>query len=78
MPTYENRCKSCGFKWEVRQRITEPPVTHCPECGEKSAERLVSGGAAILFRGTGFYCTDYRSESYKKDAENDKKQNDDQ
>lgn len=71
MPTYEYRCKSCGNTFERIQKISESSGAACPECGEE-AERLISGGAGLLFRGSGFYKTDYRSDSYKKAAEKDK------
>lgn len=70
MPTYEYRCPE-GHEFEKFQRMSDPPVADCPECG-KEAERLLSAGAGLLFKGSGFYITDYRSESYKKAAEADK------
>jgi len=70
MPTYEYRCPD-GHEFELFQRISEPPVASCPECG-KQADRLLSPGAGLLFKGSGFYITDYRSESYKKAAEAEK------
>jgi putative FmdB family regulatory protein len=71
MPTYEYRCPE-GHEFEKFQRMSEPPAAQCPACG-KEASRLLSGGAGLLFRGDGFYITDYRSDSYKKAAESDKK-----
>ncbi len=68
MPTYDYKCKSCGHRWELFQSMTAKPVKACPECGKKTAERLIGIGAAVLFKGGGFYQTDYRSESYKKAA----------
>ena len=70
MPTYEYRCPK-GHLFEVFQRITEEPGAPCPECGEK-AERQLSAGAGLLFKGSGFYITDYRSDSYKKAAGGEK------
>ena len=70
MPTYEYRCPK-GHEFEKFQRMSDPPVSDCPECG-KAAERVLSGGAGLLFKGQGFYITDYRSDSYKKAAEKDK------
>ncbi len=70
MPTYEYRCPN-GHEFEQFQRMSEPPVAACPVCGAQ-AERQLSGGAGILFKGSGFYITDYRSESYKKAAEAEK------
>ncbi len=70
MPTYEYRCPN-GHEFEEFQRMSDPPVATCPECGAQ-AERLLSAGAGLLFKGSGFYITDYRSESYKKAAEKEK------
>ena len=65
MPTYEYECLSEGHRFEEFQNITDAPLTTCPECGGE-VRRLISGGAGFLFRGSGFYQTDYRSESYRK------------
>jgi len=70
MPTYEYRCPN-GHQFDLFQRMSDEPVGVCPECGEKS-ERLISGGAGFLFKGEGFYITDSRSETYKKDASKEK------
>jgi putative FmdB family regulatory protein len=69
MPTYEYRCAN-GHEFEQLQRMSDPPITKCPQCGAE-AERVLSGGGALLFKGSGFYITDYRSDSYKKAAESD-------
>jgi putative FmdB family regulatory protein len=66
MPTYEYRCPK-GHHFEVFQRISEKPGAACPECGE-AAQRQISAGAGFLFKGDGFYVTDYRSADYKKKA----------
>ncbi len=66
MPTYEYRCPE-GHLFELFQRMSDRPQADCPKCGLES-ERLMSGGAGFLFRGNGFYITDHRSDSYKKDA----------
>ena len=71
MPTYEYRCRDCGEKFDEFQKISDPPLTKCPFCGG-GVDRLISGGLGVLFKGSGFYLTDYRSESYKKAAEKDK------
>jgi len=68
MPTYEYRCRSSGHTFEKFQPITARPVRRCPACGKNSAERLISTGAGVIFKGSGFYGTDYRSDSYKRDA----------
>ena len=69
MPTYEYRCTACRHKFEVFHSMTDSPRRKCPECGKNALERLIGTGAAVLFKGSGFYQTDYRSESYKKAAE---------
>jgi putative FmdB family regulatory protein len=71
MPTYEYRCPSCGTDFEKFQKMSEPPVAPCPSCGA-DAERRLSAGAGLLFKGSGFYITDYRGEGYKKAAEAEK------
>ncbi len=73
MPTYDYVCDACQHAFELYQRITEDAKRKCPACGKHKLRRLIGGGAAILFKGSGFYITDYRSESYKKGAEADKK-----
>jgi putative FmdB family regulatory protein len=68
MPTYEYLCEACDHRFELFQSITADPVRVCPNCGRRKVRRLIGPGAAILFKGSGFYQTDYRSESYKKAA----------
>ncbi len=68
MPTYDYECKSCGHRYELFQSITAEPVKKCPSCQRSTARRLIGTGASIIFKGSGFYQTDYRSESYKKAA----------
>jgi putative FmdB family regulatory protein len=68
MPTYEYQCTACGEKFELFQSISAKPVKKCPACGKNAARRLISAGAGIIFKGSGFYETDYRSESYKSAA----------
>ena len=70
MPTYEYRCTACATDFEKFQRMSDDPVAECPECGAR-AERRLSAGAGLLFKGSGFYITDYRSDSYKKAAKSD-------
>lgn len=72
MPTYDYRCNACGHEFELFQSMSDKVKRTCPECGKKELERLIGTGAALLFKGSGFYQTDYRSESYKKAAGADK------
>jgi putative FmdB family regulatory protein len=60
MPTYEYDCKGCGHEFERFQKMSDDPVTVCPECGESKVVRRISSGGGILFKGPGFYATDYR------------------
>ena len=73
MPTYDYECDACGHAFELFQSISADPEKKCPKCGKKKARRLIGSGAAVMFKGSGFYETDYRSDSYKKAAEADKK-----
>jgi putative FmdB family regulatory protein len=68
MPTYDYQCDACDHRFELFQSITESPKRKCPLCGRRKLRRLIGPGAAIVFKGSGFYTTDYRSESYKKAA----------
>src|SRR4051794_5155007 len=71
MPTYEYQCENCGHRFEKFQSIKAPAIRKCPECGKNTVKRLLGTGAGIIFKGSGFYTTDYRSESYKSDAKSD-------
>jgi putative FmdB family regulatory protein len=71
MPTYEYRCKRCGHRFEKFQSMKDQPVKLCPLCRGET-ERLISTGGGIIFKGSGFYSTDYRSESYKKRVKEEK------
>ena len=66
MPTYDYVCDACGHALELFQSMTESPKRKCPACGTLKLRRLVGTGAGVLFKGSGFYQTDYRSDSYKK------------
>jgi putative FmdB family regulatory protein len=68
MPTYDYVCDGCGHAFELFQSMTDGVKKTCPECGKKKLRRLIGAGGAIVFKGSGFYKTDYRSESYKKGA----------
>jgi putative FmdB family regulatory protein len=72
MPTYEYHCKSCRHELEVFQSMKDAPRRKCPACARNTLERKIGLGAAVLFKGSGFYQTDYRSPSYKKAAEAEK------
>ena len=71
MPTYEYICGACSSEFERFQSITASPLRKCPECGRLKMKRKISAGAGIIFRGSGFYETDYRSESYKSGQRKD-------
>lgn len=70
MPTYDYECTK-GHRFEVFQKMSDDPVATCPDCAA-TAQRKISGGAGFLFKGDGFYITDYRSDEYKKKASADK------
>jgi putative FmdB family regulatory protein len=77
MPTYDYECDACGHEFELFQSITAGVKRKCPECSKLKLRRLFGTGAAIVFKGSGFYETDYRSESYKKGEAKAKKAKDD-
>ncbi len=68
MPTYDYKCDACGHAFEKFQSMSAAPVKKCPQCGATSVKRLIGIGAGVIFKGGGFYETDYRSDAYKKDA----------
>jgi putative FmdB family regulatory protein len=72
MPTYDYLCDACGNEFEHFQSISDPVLKKCPKCGKPKLRRLFGTGGAVVFKGSGFYQTDYRSDSYKKGAEKDK------
>lgn len=72
MPTYDYHCDACEHEFEHFQTITSPLLTKCPKCGKKKLRRLFGTGAALVFKGSGFYTTDYRSEKYHAAAKADK------
>ena len=69
MPTYEYRCRACGARFERFQKMTADPVSVCPDCGEEEVERLISPGGGLVFKGSGFYATDYREPPKKAAGE---------
>lgn len=72
MPTYEYICENCGYELEKFQPITARPLRKCPECGKSNLKRLVGIGSGIIFKGSGFYQTDYRTDSYKQGEKSEK------
>jgi len=68
MPTYDYRCKACGHTFELYQTMSEGEKRKCPQCAKNSLERLIGAGAALIFKGSGYYLTDYRSKSYEEGA----------
>ncbi len=64
MPTYEYQCKKCGHCFSEFQRIVDPPIKDCPKCKKKDCvEQIISGGSGLIFKGSGFYITDYKRKS---------------
>jgi putative FmdB family regulatory protein len=72
MPTYEYKCDKCGHQFEQMQGITSKSLRKCPKCGKSALRRLIGTGAGLIFKGSGFYATDYRSENYKESAKKEK------
>ena len=72
MPTYDYVCDACGHSFEEFQMMSAKPLRKCPECGKSKLRRLIGTGAGVIFKGSGFYETDYRSDTYQKDAKADK------
>jgi putative FmdB family regulatory protein len=68
MPTYDYICQACGHRLELYQPMSEAPKKKCPKCSKSKLQRQIGTGAAILFKGSGFYQTDYRSSSYTEGA----------
>ncbi len=73
MPTYDYVCDVCGHEFELFQSMTDRVKRKCPKCGKPRLKRLIGTGAGVIFKGSGFHETDYRSDSYKKAAEAEKK-----
>lgn len=61
MPTYDYKCDSCNHEFEIMQSIKDDPLTKCPECGRNKLKKVISGGAGLIFKGSGFYLTDYKN-----------------
>lgn len=66
MPTYDYVCDACHEKMEVFQKMSDPKLDTCPRCGKKKLRRLLGAGAGIVFKGTGYYCTDFKGNNAKK------------
>lgn len=71
MPTYNYACNSCRHVFEVFQAITAKPIRKCPKCKRLAVRRVITGGAGVIFKGSGFYQTDYRSKKYQEAAKKD-------
>lgn len=71
MPTYDYVCNACGHRFEEFQSISADPLKKCPQCNKRQLERLIGTGAGVIFKGSGFYETDYRGDSYAADAKKD-------
>jgi len=71
MPTYEYLCDSCEHRFDQLQSIKSKPLRKCPKCGKPALKRLIGTGAGVIFKGSGFYATDYRSESYKQSVKSE-------
>src|SRR5262245_3724970 len=76
MPTYDYSCDACDHEFEVFESISAEPQTKCPKCKKNKLRRLFGAGAGLIFKGSGFYQTDYRSDSYKKAADAEKPKTD--
>ena len=72
MPTYDYICENCEYEFEQFQSITAKPLRTCPKCGKRGLKRLIGAGAGVIFKGPGFYQTDYRTESYKEGEKSEK------
>lgn len=71
MPTYEYECRACGHAFETMHSMTAPVLRKCPKCGKLKLERLISGGAGVIFKGSGFYETDYKAKRGGSSAKHD-------
>ncbi|MGA2233095.1 MAG: zinc ribbon domain-containing protein [Tepidisphaeraceae bacterium] len=71
MPTYEYKCEACGHTFEKFQSMSSAPIRKCPVCGKSKVKRLIGAGAGLIFKGSGFYITDYRSDAYNQAAKKD-------
>ena len=72
MPTYQYVCKNCGYEMEELQKITDPPLVRCPNCSTDNLARVIGGGSGVIFKGSGFYLTDYKKKASKGSEESTK------
>jgi putative FmdB family regulatory protein len=71
MPTYDYECSACANRLEAFHSMSDPPLLKCPKCGKRRLKRLIGAGAGVIFKGSGFYTTDYRSSSYAASKKSD-------
>jgi putative FmdB family regulatory protein len=74
MPIYEYQCANCGHQLEELQSISEPPLTKCPKCGKDTLKKLIGSGGGLIFKGSGFYLTDYKKKSTSNSQSPSKKE----
>lgn len=74
MPIYEYQCSNCGYQLEELQSISEPPLVKCPKCGKNTLKKLIGTGGGLIFKGSGFYLTDYKNKSSSGTAAPSKKE----
>ncbi len=72
MPTYQYKCSNCSYEFEEFQSMKDSPLVTCPKCKQERLERVIGSGAGMIFKGSGFYQTDYRSKGYKESAKKEK------
>src|SRR4030095_12114433 len=76
MPIYEYQCSNCGHTLEELQSMSEAPLVKCPNCGKDTLQRLIGGGAGLIFKGSGFYLTDYKKTGQEKSSGQEKSKTD--
>jgi putative FmdB family regulatory protein len=69
MPTYQYKCSACDYEFELMQSIIDSAKKKCPTCGKMKLKRLIGAGSAVIFKGSGFHCNDYKSDNYKQSVE---------
>ena len=77
MPTYDYKCDSCGHVFEAFHSMKDEPLKKCPECGKETLRRLIGAGAGLIFKGSGFYLTDYKNTSTNTSSSKDKNESSD-